>query len=737
MRSKASYFSLSFPIIKENFRRFWALPALSFLIYFLSGIFPILMSYRNINSMSYLINDILENRYFFYMALSLIIPVVAAVVVFKYMQQSASVTYMHSLPLSRARLFNSNLVSGLLMSLLPMLLTGLIMLIIAKPAYYLSWIEDGSLAENAVNLFTRSAICSWMWQGFIMILFVYAISVFAGMITGNSVIHLLASFFFLFLLPLMYLVLNIYFEQYLFGYYGLDSDLMMKLSAWMHALLGEGYTATLAAVYIAVSLLLIAVSAIFYQKRKMEKAGDAITVRFMIPVINYIIAFLGMTLMGFFFSALASEDFGPYFYAGLAAGTLIFFIIGRMLVLKTPRIFNKNSLISFGIYCLIAVIFIAALLLDITGYEKYIPKKPKQAYVSAFEFTGGSRFEASANSIFADDDNGFIFTEPDNIQAVTAFHKSIIDDANELRNYDWSKPYNATRAWVRFSYSKDPLSYEREYYLPYKYIAESPYLEQLFDSKEFRDYFSFNKIDAGKLSEIRLYGNGYNSSMLIPNTEFQGFLDAREKDFLEMTYEDFINDSEYYCNYNLYTEETLESSSDNRARYRSYYMDDNIRLSDKHTIAWLEEHGYSQSIIMELSPESIAYVEVYFQNGSEDANAYTYDSLTAPGAVVDYSGMPVGSHVIDDYSTIEDIFYNAQPNPYDYSNGYYVCRLVPTYDMIYLYAKNNSSEYGYDQELTEKLDQDAEFKNSLIDNWFDNLRFYDADSVPDYITELF
>ena len=108
-----------------------------------------------------------------------------------------------------------------------------------------------------------------------------------------------------------------------------------------------------------------------------------------------------------------------------------------------------------------------------------------------------------------------------------------------------------------------------------------------------------------------------------------------------------------------------------------------------------------------------------------------------PDAVVDYSGMPAGSHVIDDYSIIEDIFYNAQPKPYDFSGGYYVCRLVPTYDMIYLYAKNNPSEYGYDQELTNKLDQDAEFRNNLIDNWFDNLRFYDVGSAPDYITELF
>ncbi|MDD3168032.1 MAG: hypothetical protein PHC91_01030, partial [Eubacteriales bacterium] len=66
MKSKASYFSISKPLILENLRRFWAIPALAFLVYFLSGVFPILMSYTHLNDMASYISMSLCNQQPFY-----------------------------------------------------------------------------------------------------------------------------------------------------------------------------------------------------------------------------------------------------------------------------------------------------------------------------------------------------------------------------------------------------------------------------------------------------------------------------------------------------------------------------------------------------------------------------------------------------------------------------------------------------------------------------------------------
>ena len=45
MKSKTSFFSVSPAVIREDFRRFWAIPVFAFIGYFLFGILPILTRY--------------------------------------------------------------------------------------------------------------------------------------------------------------------------------------------------------------------------------------------------------------------------------------------------------------------------------------------------------------------------------------------------------------------------------------------------------------------------------------------------------------------------------------------------------------------------------------------------------------------------------------------------------------------------------------------------------------------
>ncbi|MDD3350586.1 MAG: hypothetical protein PHC40_07045, partial [Eubacteriales bacterium] len=74
MNSKASYFSISLPLIKENMRRFWAIPVIAFLVYFLSGVFPVLMTYDKINNIASYIEMSLKNQQPFYMMAHLLVP---------------------------------------------------------------------------------------------------------------------------------------------------------------------------------------------------------------------------------------------------------------------------------------------------------------------------------------------------------------------------------------------------------------------------------------------------------------------------------------------------------------------------------------------------------------------------------------------------------------------------------------------------------------------------------------
>ncbi|MEG1585090.1 MAG: hypothetical protein RR361_08565, partial [Anaerovorax sp.] len=214
MKSKASYFSISVPLIKENFRRFWAIPVLSFLVYFFSFPFQVIMSYGHLNELSLFIGNALLNHQIPIMFAHGVFPAIAAVIVFRYLQSTSSATVMHAMPFSRNKLFNSNGISGLLLVLIPFLLNGLILLALSKPVF--------SMYEGQ-NAFARTDILVWMGESVVIICFVYAISVFAGIVTGNMMMHFAMAGLLNFVVPGLLMLFSVYFQQFVFGFRLSDS----------------------------------------------------------------------------------------------------------------------------------------------------------------------------------------------------------------------------------------------------------------------------------------------------------------------------------------------------------------------------------------------------------------------------------------------------------------------------------------------------------------------------------
>src|SRR5665648_457249 len=281
MKSQKSYFSISLPLIRENLRRFWAIPAISFLIYFLSGIFPIIISYSKINIVANYINMSLTNMQPFYLAAHLMIPVLTAVVIFRYLQSASSTTMMHSLPFSRYKLYNSNLISGLIMVVTTILLKGLIMLAIAKPAFNTWGLAQPNLA-GAVDTFSRGAILDWMLQSLLIVLVVYAISVFAGLVTANSIMHFATALGFNFLVPALYAVFVFYFDSYLYGFNtsGDWNATCLSISPFLGTFNlnndGGNFPPLHQIYYVMNALVLFVLSSFLYSRRKLEKASDSL-----------------------------------------------------------------------------------------------------------------------------------------------------------------------------------------------------------------------------------------------------------------------------------------------------------------------------------------------------------------------------------------------------------------------------------------------------------------------------
>ena len=588
MKSTASYFSVSPPLIKENLRRYWAIPAISFLVYFLSGIFPILISYGELDTRYFFIGSMLQNHHPIFMMAHLFVPVITSVVVFRYLQTGASVTMLHSMPFTRAGLFNSSVLSGLILAVSPMLLTGVILLLISKPvigfyAQNIPYLQVG-LNEGA-NVFARADIANWMWESFIIILFIYMIATFAGILSGNSLMHIFAGFGFNFLVPALFGIFTLYCRQYLYGF-ALSNEweaIVAGLSPYLLVFRnGGGFPIALQAIYIAVAFALFAVSMLLYYNRKFERTSDSFVFNFMIPVVSYLIAFFGMSLLGFYFDAIGNG--GNFHYVGLLSGAVIFLLIGRMIAKKTFRIFDKRTAQSLGLYLMIAAVFVFSFTLDLTGYEKRVPAESRINGViisNHISLSPGRELYPEIDTTLSSSENIALFRE---------FHKSIIENHGDIAEASRYSYY----AWTNLHYDmKGIWDMSRLYSLDYEFLKDSKELARIFESDEYKSKNGLLNIDLSGLDSINIrHPLDYTgrSVLILSNHRIRELLERIDADFKLQTYESALSFQ------NPYAEVSFTFTHPGPDSNMQYVRLIRIPRDYKNTIQWLSNNGYAEQI---------------------------------------------------------------------------------------------------------------------------------------------
>lgn len=597
MKLKASYFSVSAPLIKENLRRFWGIPALAFLTYFLIGVFPILMAYDHLNDLSHYVGEMLCNHNTFSLFVHLLFPILVAVVVFRYLQSTNSVSVMHAMPFNRMKLFSSNFLSGLILVTMPVLANGLILLLISKPVY--AEYAPGEMGD--FNYFANAEVFNWVWVSLLIVVFVYTVSVFAGLITGNALLHFPAALWFNFLLPALYVSCTVYFNHFLYGFSILLNwrTIGMKMSPLLYAYSRSNdghFDLYLTAAYLLCIVLLYCLTAFLYHKRDLERATDALAFGFMEPVTCYLLTFLGTTLLAFYLETRGNSS--AYLYSGFLIGSVAFFIIGQMIVQKTPRIYHLQSLKSFSIYSLIFAIFIGGLSFDFTGFERRIPATEKlQSFTLAHRYDDDN-YE-SYSSLFRPT---LQFKEPANIQAMINIHQMLIENKERLKHLENTRSFT-----VRFSYNsekKRPL--QRNYTLDYETFRSSPDFKTIHESKEYKDHYTPSNLGYEELSTF-IISSDYPGTSLVKLTnpdELDEFMACLDKDFRQQSFADSISFLHSYANIKIGFRQ--KSKYTNELSYGS--IDTKIRQNYTHTINWLESKGYRDQLTYNLA--DIDHVEI-------------------------------------------------------------------------------------------------------------------------------
>lgn len=440
-RGGTSIFACSLPLLLENFKLYWYIPLLSFVAYFFGGIFPIITHRENIDDYSDFLTNSFANYNVAYLPLLVFVPLIASVAVMNFYHRQDRAIALHSQPLSKSRIFNSQILSGWLMCELPLLLTALLYLCFMTECnntiYEYSSIYANNPEVESINVYTAANIARWLGSTTAMMTFFYGLYTLAGALVGTGIMQVLLSGVFFGACPMLLFIAQGYCQEFLRGYSGMSQtaeNLMLGANpaVQIFSKFGEMLSLRLCLIYLAAGVLALVLARLAYGKAKLEKVGDSMMFRTLEELITWLISFVGATACGMIFYFLLSETL-PTLLLGVFVGLLATYFVVKIIIAKSVKVFTKRNLISLGIAALICLLFLAVTVFDLTGYHKRVPAENRIAGVYAMELSPNSSGAYYALPAALRTENQLI-TDPAAIEKVRKLHKLCADlSKNEMQ----------------------------------------------------------------------------------------------------------------------------------------------------------------------------------------------------------------------------------------------------------------------------------------------------------------
>lgn len=347
-----------------------------------------------------------------------LISIAIAIAVFGYLYQSRSANMMHAFPVTRTELFVTNYLSGLALMIFPQILVA--------------------LASNLVILGkANSMIWSiWAWFGITVgeTLFFYGFACLMVMFTGQ----LLTAGLFYMIWNFLYIVSVslINFTGGLF-IYGLDDSLIQTMRyplfpvAYLLGRVGfytdsstyayhvQGISTLF--LYVAAGLIFAALAWYVYKKRRIECAGDFLSMRWTAPVFRWGTALVGgvacaLFLTYLFGEAVSQNRMAVRFVVFLVIFAAVLFFVAEMFIEKSFRVFKKRIAVEGASCVAVLLVGVALLQFDVFGIESYVPQTDEILTASLWGSSNVS-FEDAAD-----------------VEKVRALHELILDHRSEQKS---------------------------------------------------------------------------------------------------------------------------------------------------------------------------------------------------------------------------------------------------------------------------------------------------------------
>ena len=429
MKSRTSYFNAS--ALRKNLTRFapaWGLYGLLLLLFVLT---------RSDQSVSVFVRS-MRNTIPAMATVNLFYALLCAQLIFGDLYNSRMCNALHAMPIRREGWFLTNVVSGLLFSLIPntvvallgVALSGQLWMIplfwlCAVTLQFLFFFGVAVLSSYLVGHRFAMALVYSIFNGFSMILYWLFYSIFEPMLYGVTIQQDL----FLEFCPVVQLSKFFY----------LTTPAMENQTNWAFYD-GWGYLGICAGLGIAAMGLAL----LCYRKRNLETAGDFAAVKPVGPIFLLLYTICGGACCHGFFSLFFGNENELFLYLGLAIG----FFTGCMLLKRTVRVFRLKNFLGFGAVALAMLLSVTVVRTDLLGIVRWVPGAQE---IESVGFTTGG----TPNNL----KNYLTLTEPEDLEKVLEIHRYGLENRE-----DSSNGMQDVLVMLRYT-MKDGAVREREYYV--------------------------------------------------------------------------------------------------------------------------------------------------------------------------------------------------------------------------------------------------------------------------------
>lgn len=369
--------------------------------------------------------------------INLIYALIVAQLLFGDLYNSRMCNALHALPIRREGWFVTNVVSGLVFSLIPTLIMTLaIFPMLAGTAYTGAW-RLPVMSFLAANL---EFICFYG----IAVLCVMCVGNRFTMVAGYGLMNTGAELGFwavnMIYTPMLYGVRTPYRLTALltpldhcvnYEFFKDTTPADVYTALWKDT---SGMTATFSLggewgrlwALAGVGIVMMALAVVLYRKRHLETAGDAVSFPVLVPVFQ-VLCTLFITLCGQY---VVRDMLGAYItpvlqYTLLALCLIIGWFIGKMLVAKSTRVFGKQNWYGLGILGLVLALSLVGTHFDVLNLAERLPDPDKIESVIVNQYYSDS----------------VILTEEKDIEKVLRLHNLALEDRVErsgmyVRGYD-------------------------------------------------------------------------------------------------------------------------------------------------------------------------------------------------------------------------------------------------------------------------------------------------------------